>query len=97
MDIMVNKEDKVLISVHRVEAEDDIWEKLDNRRNLTKTAQYETYTSWKRAVKRQFPDAKFHGDKDIDSSFVRGSYYAEWDGVYGTIELLKEDGERMKY
>ncbi len=44
MDIMVNKEDKVLISVHRVEAEDDIWEKLDNRRNLTKTAQAGTIT-----------------------------------------------------
>lgn len=49
---------------------------------------YETYAGWKKAVKRQFPDAKFHGDKDIDSSFVRGVFYAEWDGAYGTIEIL---------
>lgn len=51
-------------------------------------ARYGTYAGWKRAVKRRFPGAVFHGDKDIDSSFVRGVYYAEWDGAYGTIEVL---------
>lgn len=44
MDIAVSKEQRVHMSVHHVESNDSIWEKLDNRRNLTDTTQAGTIT-----------------------------------------------------
>lgn len=51
----------------------------------TKTSEYQTYGAWKRAVKKLNPDAKFTGDKDIDSCSCK-ECEAEWDGAKGTIK-----------
>lgn len=52
-----------------------------------KIRRFRTYPAWKRAVKAIDPNAEFHGDIDIDDAGKRGVYYAEWDGVEGTIEI----------
>lgn len=49
---------------------------------------FQTYKAWKRAVKQLNPKAKFTGDEDIDSSFVKGNYDAEWDGDIGSIRMM---------
>ena len=59
--------------------------------NIKETEQ-QTYTGWKRAVKKINPEAVFHGDIDIDSSFKWGRYCAEWDGAVGTI-IVQEMGD----
>ncbi len=50
--------------------------------------EFKTYPAWKRAVKKLNPNAKFTGDKDIDGSFTKGKYDAEWDGEVGYIVAL---------
>lgn len=50
-----------------------------------KVNEYQTYGAWKRAVKKLNPDAKFTGDKDIDSCSCK-ECEAEWDGAKGTIK-----------
>ena len=52
---------------------------------LNEAGNYKTYRAWKRAVKKKDPQAKFTGDKDIDSSYKKGHYDAEWDGDSGQI------------
>jgi len=53
-----------------------------------KEREFKTYQAWKRAVKKLNPNAKFTGDKDIDGSFIKGKYDAEWDGEVGYIVAL---------
>lgn len=53
-----------------------------------KVREFQTYKAWKEGVKKLNPKATFTGDKDIDSSFEKGKYQAEWDGASGTIEEL---------
>jgi len=52
--------------------------------------EFQTYEAWKRACKQIKPDAKFTGDKDIDSCEV-----GEWDGAIGTIFNTKNMNERQ--
>lgn len=57
-----------------------------------KITEFQTYNAWKRAVKKLDPDAKFTGDKDIDS-YKGKKFHADWDGAKGTIEtkIVKEN------
>ena len=47
---------------------------------------FQTYAGWKRACKLIKPDAKFNGDRDIDSCEV-----GEWDGAEGSVYNTSED------
>ncbi|NOR58951.1 MAG: hypothetical protein GQ474_10560 [Sulfurimonas sp.] len=57
--------------------------------NITHTREFRTYQAWKRAVKKLNTKAKFTGDKEIDSSFVKGHYDADWDGESGEIRMMR--------
>lgn len=58
---------------------------ISKRKLIKEASEYQTYGAWKRAVKKIKPDAKFTGDKDIDSCSCK-EIEAEWDGAKGTIE-----------
>ena len=55
-----------------------------------KIRRFQTYKAWKNAVKKLDKNAKFTGDEDINSAFVKGWYNAEWDGAVGEI-IINDD------
>jgi len=47
--------------------------------------EYRSYDSWKAAIKKSNPGAKFVGDKDIGSAQINGQDVGEWDGEKGSV------------
>lgn len=61
---------------------------VNKQTNKQKTREFSTHKSWKEAVKKLDKSATFVGDKDIDGSFSKGEYDAEWDGAAGEIRFF---------
>lgn len=67
--------------------------KVTESKNETGDSEYTSYTSWKRACKKKFPDVWFDGDEDISNAMVGPNPYVrgktkgvgEWDGASGII------------
>jgi hypothetical protein len=52
--------------------------------------EYMTYTGWKLALKKKYPNQqiKIDGDRDIASALINGVGIGEWDGAAGSIYNL---------
>jgi hypothetical protein len=55
--------------------------------------EYITYTGWKLALKKKYPNLpiKIDGDRDIASALINGVGVGEWDGAAGSIYNLKPE------
>ena len=59
-----------------------------------RTLRQATYKAWKQAVLKVDSKASFTGDKDLDSSFKKDEYDAEWDGEKGYITFNEGEAEK---
>lgn len=63
---------------------------MKEARNYHGEREFRTYAGWKRAVKKDFPNATFRGDKDIGAAVIDGKDVGEWDGAVGSIYILED-------
>lgn len=63
--------------------------------------EYQSYKSWKAAIKKAYPNATFRGDIDIGGAQIDGKDVGEWGGDVGSVYASKlkeaEDKEYSSY
>ena len=47
--------------------------------------EYQTYSGWKVACKKAYPDCSFRGDRDIGAAVMGNKDVGEWDGAVGSV------------
>lgn len=60
-------------------------ETLNEALNHNNERSFQLYSSWIRALRQQYPNVVFHGDKEIGSATVNDKGVGEWDGAVGCI------------
>jgi hypothetical protein len=74
---------------------------LSEAKNHMGERSFTTYEGWRRAIKKEYPDAWFDGDKDIANAMIGTKPYkagetnqvGEWDGAEGSIHNFKTTNE----